>query len=117
MSCRALGVSQAWFYKWCHSDGSPRRARRKALAATIGYLFAKHKRTYGSPRITADLRDMGAGVGEHRRGADARAGSGSAANAAGTAPRNRTNPRVRPPICWAETFPRATTPTSPGWAI
>ncbi|WP_328514507.1 IS3 family transposase [Mycobacterium canetti] len=59
VSCRALGVSQAWFYKWCHSDGSPRRARRKALAATIGYLFAKHKRTYGSPRITADLRDMG----------------------------------------------------------
>ncbi|WRO41075.1 Putative transposase IS3/IS911 family [Mycobacterium canetti] len=71
VSCRALGVSQAWFYKWCHGDGSPRRARRKALAATIGYLFAKHKRTYGSPRITADLRDMGAGVGEHRRGADA----------------------------------------------
>ncbi|CCK62595.1 Integrase, catalytic region (modular protein) [Mycobacterium canettii CIPT 140070017] len=29
------------------------------MAATIGYLFAKHKRTYGSPRITADLRDMG----------------------------------------------------------
>jgi putative transposase len=59
VSCRALGVSQAWFYKWCHGDGSPRRKRRKALAATIAYLFAKHRQTYGSPRITADLRDMG----------------------------------------------------------
>jgi transposase InsO family protein len=59
VSCRALGVSQAWFYKWCRGDSSPRRKRRKALAATIAYLFAKHKRTYGSPRITADLRGMG----------------------------------------------------------
>ena len=59
VSCRALGVSQAWFYKWRHGDGSPRRQRRKALAATIGYLFAKHKQTYGSPRITPDLRVLG----------------------------------------------------------
>jgi transposase InsO family protein len=54
-----VGVSQAWFYKWRNGDGSPRRKRRAALAATIAYLFAKHKQTYGSPRITADLRDLG----------------------------------------------------------
>jgi putative transposase len=59
VSCRALGVSQAWFYKWRHGDGSPRRQRRKALAATIMWLFNKHKATYGSPRITADLQAMG----------------------------------------------------------
>jgi transposase InsO family protein len=59
VSCRALGVSQAWYYKWRNGDGSPQRHRRKALAATIAYLFAKRKGTYGSPRITADLRDMG----------------------------------------------------------
>jgi putative transposase len=29
------------------------------LAATIGYLFAHHNGTYGSPRITADLRALG----------------------------------------------------------
>jgi putative transposase len=52
-------VSQAWFYKWRNGDRSPRRHRRKALAATIAWLFAKHKGTYGSPRIVADLHDMG----------------------------------------------------------
>ncbi len=59
VACRALGVSQAWFYKWCHGDGSPRRARRRALAALVAALFARHRRTYGAPRITADLRQMG----------------------------------------------------------
>lgn len=57
--CRALGASRAWFYKWRHGDGSLRRARREALAAAVRYLFTKHKRRYGSPRITADLQEMG----------------------------------------------------------
>lgn len=59
VSCRALGVSQAWFYKWCHGDGSPRRQRRVALSAVIAYLFTLHHGSYGSPRIIADLREMG----------------------------------------------------------
>jgi putative transposase len=59
VSCRALGVSQAWFYKWRNGDGSPQRHRRNALAATIAWLFTKHKGTYGSPRIVVDLREMG----------------------------------------------------------
>jgi transposase InsO family protein len=54
-----LGVSRAWFYKWRHGDVSTRRARRQALAAAIAQLFARHKGTYGSPRITADLREAG----------------------------------------------------------
>jgi HTH-like domain/Integrase core domain len=65
VSCRALEVSPAWFYKWRHGDGSPRRQRRKASAAIIAYLFHKHKRTYGSPRIAADLRAMGWRVSEN----------------------------------------------------
>jgi transposase InsO family protein len=58
-SCRALGVSQAWFYKWCHGDSSAQHARREQLKVAIGRLFAKHRGRYGSPRITADLRDEG----------------------------------------------------------
>ena len=53
VSCRALGVSQAWFHKWRKGDRSPRRKRRTALAATIAYLFTKHHGTYGSPRTCA----------------------------------------------------------------
>jgi putative transposase len=59
VSCRALGVSQSWFYKWAPGDPSPGRARRAALAAEIARLFGAHNGTYGSPRITADLKDAG----------------------------------------------------------
>ena len=58
-ACRAVGVSPAWFYKWCHGDPSPRHARRAVLAVRIGQLFAQHRGRYGSPRIAADLRAEG----------------------------------------------------------
>jgi putative transposase len=59
VSCRALGVSQAWFYKWRGGALPPRAARRAALAAEVARLFKAHRGTYGSPRIAADLRDGG----------------------------------------------------------
>jgi putative transposase len=65
LSCRALGVSQAWFYKWRHGDASPRHARREQLKVAIARWFAKHHGTYGSPRITADLRGEGWRVSEN----------------------------------------------------
>jgi putative transposase len=58
-TCRALGLSQAWFYKWRHGDASPRHARRHQLRIAIERLFAAHKGRYGSPRITAELREEG----------------------------------------------------------
>jgi transposase InsO family protein len=58
-ACRALGVSRAWFYKWRGGDVSKRRARRQALAAAIAQLFARHRGSYGSPRITTDLQEAG----------------------------------------------------------
>ena len=59
VSCQALGVSQAWFYKWRHGDGSPRRVRRERLKAEIRRLFEAHQGKRGSPMITADLTDAG----------------------------------------------------------
>jgi transposase InsO family protein len=59
VACRALGVSQSWFYKWSHGDRSARRGRRERLAGEVARLFAKHRGRYGSPRITAELRDLG----------------------------------------------------------
>ncbi|WP_328459568.1 IS3 family transposase [Actinoplanes sp. NBC_00393] len=59
VSCRALGVSPAWLYKWLPGDTSLRRARRQALTTLVIALFRRHKGRYGSPRITDDLRAMG----------------------------------------------------------
>jgi len=59
VACRALGVSQSWFYKWRHGDTSVRRARRQGLTALVVALFGRHRGSYGSPRITDDLRAMG----------------------------------------------------------
>ena len=63
-SCRALGVSPAWLYKWRDGDASPRRARRDQLTVAIGQLFAAHQGKYGSPRMTAELREAGWRVSE-----------------------------------------------------
>ena len=59
VACRALGVSQSWFYKWLRGDVSRRREHRRRLAAEITRLFRKHRGRYGSPRITDDLIEAG----------------------------------------------------------
>ncbi|MDL5205327.1 IS3 family transposase [Streptomyces sp. ALI-76-A] len=60
-SCRALGVSEAWFYKWRRRPSEPtkRETRRAVLAERIRYFFDCSGRTYGSPRITLDLWEEG----------------------------------------------------------
>jgi putative transposase len=58
-ACRALGVSRSWYYQHKAGQLTPRAARREALAAEIRRLFRVHRGTYGSPRITADLREAG----------------------------------------------------------
>ena len=59
VSCRALGVSQAWFYKWAQGELPPRAARRERLKAEVGRLFGLHGGKRGSPVITLDLQDAG----------------------------------------------------------
>jgi transposase InsO family protein len=59
VSCRALGVSQAWFYKWRGGDVSLRRKHRAAIDAAVAYEFARRNGRDGSPPITQRLRDRG----------------------------------------------------------
>jgi putative transposase len=63
VACRALGVSQAWFYKWAaHARAGtlpPRADRRAGLAAEIKRLFDAQGGKRGSPMIAADLREAG----------------------------------------------------------
>jgi transposase InsO family protein len=65
VSCRALGVSQSWFYKWKDGQLPPRAARRERLKAEIARLFRQRDGKDGSPRITAALRDAGWRVSEN----------------------------------------------------
>ena len=55
VACRALRVSQSWFYKW--RDRPPTRAarRRAALESAVRASFEASGATYGSPRVHADL--------------------------------------------------------------
>jgi transposase InsO family protein len=63
VSCRALGISQSWYYKWSsHARAGtlpPRAARRARLAAEVRRLFESYDSKRGSPMITADLQDAG----------------------------------------------------------
>ena len=53
--CRALRVSQSWFYKWRDRPPTPAERRRAALDAAVRASFEASAGTYGSPRVYADL--------------------------------------------------------------
>ena len=66
VACRALGVSRSWFYKWQRRRRCRRgRARRARWRPRSGGCSPLHRGTYGSPRITADLREAGWRVSEN----------------------------------------------------
>lgn len=51
ISCRALGVSESWFYKWRDRRPTGREVRRQQLADEIKEIFTESGGTYGSPKI------------------------------------------------------------------
>ncbi|MFE5894909.1 IS3 family transposase [Streptomyces sp. NPDC056462] len=51
VSCRALGVSESWFYKWRDRRPTGRELRRQRLADEIEEIFTESGGTYGSPKI------------------------------------------------------------------
>ncbi len=65
VSCRALGVSQSWFYKWNGGQLAAAAARRERLKAEIARLFGERAGKDGSPRIPAALREAGWRVSEN----------------------------------------------------
>jgi putative transposase len=65
VACRALGISQSWFYKWLDRAPTPRQVRRAELADAIRRSFDDSGGTYGSPRVTQDLWAAGWRVGEN----------------------------------------------------
>ena len=65
ITCRALEVSQSWFYKWINHKPTARDLRRERLDEQISRLFTASGGTYGSPRITDGLREAGWKVSEN----------------------------------------------------
>ncbi|MFC6094976.1 DDE-type integrase/transposase/recombinase [Saccharothrix lopnurensis] len=65
IACRALEVSQSWFYQWINRKPTGRARRRERLDEEIGRLFTASGGTYGSPRIALDLREAGWTISEN----------------------------------------------------
>ena len=59
LTCRALELSESWFYKWRDRPPTPRQQRRAALDADVKRSFEESDGDYGSPRVRADLREWG----------------------------------------------------------
>lgn len=55
VTCRALDVSEAWFYKWRDRPPSSRQERRVLLDAAVAVSFRASGDSYGSPRVFDDL--------------------------------------------------------------
>jgi len=62
--CAVLKVSASGFYAWLRSTPSARDQKDERLKVLIGESFAKSRKTYGSPRVHADL--VGERVGRNR---------------------------------------------------
>jgi putative transposase len=64
--CDTLEVSRSGYYAWISRPVSEREKENSKLLTHIRAIYEQSDRTYGAPRITADLRDEGFCVGENR---------------------------------------------------
>ena len=64
--CRTLSVSRSGFYKWCQTRDCQKESANKQLVGHIRRIYHDSDRNYGSPRITAALRQQGI-VCNHKR--------------------------------------------------
>jgi len=104
LTCAILGISISWFHKWIGRGPTGRARRRGALDAWVRDLFEASGRTYGSPRIHADLLEAGETVSVNTV-ADSmrRQGFGG--------PQTQAAPRIDPPRLHRAEVPR---PAAPG---
>ena len=64
VACRALGVSESWFFKWHHRPPTGAEQRRAGVDAAVKAAFEASEGTYGSPRIHRDLVEDGWRISE-----------------------------------------------------
>jgi transposase InsO family protein len=57
--CQVLNVSRSGYYAWRKRPVSKRRERQTELFGQIKQAYEQSRRSYGSPRITAELKSCG----------------------------------------------------------
>ena len=65
-ACAVLGVSVSGFYAWKGRPASPRQTDDMIMLAHIRAEFSTSNETYGSPRMHAELKELGLSIGRHR---------------------------------------------------
>ena len=64
--CDTLNISRSGYYAWKRRPESERDQKNRDLTARIRLIHDKSDGTYGSPRITAELRVEGTSCGKNR---------------------------------------------------
>lgn len=64
--CDTLNISRSGYYAWKRRPESERDQKNRDLTARIRLIHDKSDGTYGSPRITAELRAEGTSCGKNR---------------------------------------------------
>ncbi len=59
LMCQTLTVSTSGYYAWYKRPESTRSQSNRILDGQIQKVYTEHKRRYGVPRITDELRDQG----------------------------------------------------------
>lgn len=65
--CRVLEVSRSGFYGWLQRGGDTQSSEDRALLVKIKEVFRTSRRTYGSPRVTKELREKHKITVNHKR--------------------------------------------------
>ena len=64
--CSAMRVSERGFYSWRGRAECPREREDRKLLVEIRASHERSKRTYGSPRVQKDLRELGYRCSQNR---------------------------------------------------
>jgi len=64
--CKVLGVSRSGYYDWRGRPPSRRTQQDAALSEKISEIHERSRKTYGSPRVHAELRALGTRCGRKR---------------------------------------------------
>jgi len=64
--CQLLEVSVSGYYRWRSQPRSARQQHDEVLAEQITAVYRTSRRTYGAPRIVAELRERGVPISRRR---------------------------------------------------